>query len=140
MRYMIDYVSSSIMGDDTLTIVKEPKHKTKVKIQTLVLEEKQVIVHCSIPCEVGMGVRIWKTTYLVTEDGVKIPLLFWDGITLAPMWTPVFKKGNYKFTLIFAGLPADCKVFSMVEQIPEPGGFEVRNIRRNKADVYNVTL
>lgn len=128
------------MGDDTLTIVKEPKHKTKVKIQTLVQEEKQVIVHCSIPCEVGMGVRIWKTTYLVTEEGLKVPLLFWDGITLAPMWTPVFKKGLYKFTLIFAGLPADCKVFSMVEQIPEPGGFEVRNIRRNKTDVYHVTI
>lgn len=125
---------------EELTIIEKPKVKVKNKIKPKILEEKQVIVHCAIPCDFEMGVRIWKTTYLVTENGSKVPLLFWDNISLAPDWTPVLKRGIYNFTLIFAGLPSSCKVFSMIEEIPEPGGFEVNNIRRNKTDVYHVTL
>lgn len=129
-----------MLEEETLTKVKKPKTKVENKIKPKILEEKQVIVHCSIPCEFPMGVRIWKTTYLVTEDGAKIPLLFWDGISLAPEWTYVQTRGSFNFTLFFGGLPSGCKVFSMREEIPEPGGFEVKNIRRNKTDVYHVTL
>ena len=128
------------MDEEVLTVVEKPKVKPEGKIKPKILEEKQVIVHCSIPCEFGMGVRIWKTTFLVTEDGTKVPLIFWEGISLAPEWTPVFHKGMFHFTLIFAGLPSGCKVFSMKEIIPEPGGFEVHDIRRNKTDVYYVTI
>lgn len=128
------------MEEETLTVIEKPKVKHKIKVKPNVLEEKQVIVHCSIPCEVGMGVRIWRTTYLVTEEGTKIPLIYWENIALAPSWTPVFKKGLYNFTLIFGGLPSGCKIFSLVEEIPEPGGFRVDNIRRNKTDVYKVTV
>lgn len=117
-----------------------PKKKVKVKVKPMVFEEKQVIVHCSIPCERGTHMRIWKTTYLVTEDGTEIPLLFWEGISLAPQWTIVMHNGFFRFTLIFKSLPANCKVFSLIEKIPEPGGFSVKNIRRNKTDVYKVNL
>jgi hypothetical protein len=37
-------------------------------------------------------------------------------------------------------LPSDCKTFTLKEEIPEPGGFEVKGIRRNKTDVYRVTV
>ena len=40
------------------------------------------------------------------------------------------------FTLIFSGLPKHCKLFDMVENIPEPGGFVFENIVRNNSDVY----
>ena len=128
------------MDEEVLTVVQEPKVKPENKITPKILEEKQVIVHCSIPCEFGMCVRIWKTTFLVTEDGTKVPLLFWEGISLAPEWTPVFHKGIFHFTLIFGGLPSGCEVFSMKEIIPEPGGFEVHDIRRNRTDVYHVMI
>lgn len=120
--------------------ILEPKKKIKVKVKPMVFEEKQVIVHCAIPCERGMGVRIWKTTYLVTEDGAEIPLMFWEGISLAPQWTMVLHDGFYRFTLVFKSLPANCNVFSLMEKIPEPGGFSVKNIKRNKMDVYKVNL
>jgi hypothetical protein len=77
---------------------------------------------------------------LITEDKKKIPLLFWEGITLFPEWTRVDRVGIFRFTLIFSGLPNDCQVFSMVEEIPEPGGFLVSNISRNKKDVYSISL
>jgi hypothetical protein len=115
-----------------------PEVKHEVNIQQA--EEKQVIVHCSMPCIWGLKVRIWKTTYLITEDGQRMPLLFWDGISLYPQWTPVHHHGIYQFTLIFAGLPSDCKVFSLVEEISEPGGFYVSDIHRNELDVYDVDL
>jgi hypothetical protein len=128
------------MDEEELTIVKEPGIKAENKIKPKVVEERQVIVHCSMPCMPGMGVRIWKSTFLVTEDGSKIPLLFWEGISLAPEWTPIFHDGMFQFTLIFGGFPSGCKVFSLKEIIPEPGGFEVHDIRRNKTDVYHVTI
>lgn len=121
-------------------VVEKPVVREERKVKPKIQEEKQVIVHCSIPCIPGTGLRIWKTTYLVTEEGVKIPLLFWENISLAPDWTPVMENCVYRFTLIFAGLPSSCRVFSMVEEIPEPGGFHVPDIRRNKTDVYSVSI
>jgi hypothetical protein len=44
------------------------------------------------------------------------------------------------FTLVFSGLPKECKSFDLMEKIPEPGGFEIRNIRRNSTDVYHVDI
>jgi len=130
------------MEEDLLTEIETVKPKTKVKseVKPVIFEEKQVIVHCTIPCEFGMGIRIWRTTYLVTENDVKIPLIFWKNVSLAPTWTPIFTNDFYHFTLIFGGLPKSCKIFSLVEKIPEAGGFEVKNISRNKTDVYEVMI
>lgn len=128
------------MSDQTLIKEKEPKTVVRSKIKILLEEEKQVIIHCSIPCHPGDGVRIWRTTFLITEDKARIPLLFWDGITMAPNWTPLFHEGMYSFTLIFGGLPKGCKTFSMVEEIAQAGGFEVKNIKRNRVDVYRVVV
>jgi hypothetical protein len=118
--------------------VIEPEVKIEVKQE--ILEEKQVIVHCSMSCNPGMLVRIWKSTYLLTEEGERIPLLYWDGISLFPQWTPIYHHGTFNFTLIFAGLSSNCKVFSLIEEINQPGGFCVENIRRNRTDVYRVEL
>lgn len=130
----------SFQMSDTDTLVAKPKIKLKHAVKPKIEEESQVIVHCSIPCEFGMGVRIWKTTYLICDDGQKIQLVHWDGITLAPQWTRIFHNGFYNFTLIFKGLPKGCKSFTLKEEIPEPGGFIVPNIARNKTDVYRVTI
>jgi hypothetical protein len=128
------------MSDQTLIKPKDPKTAIKSKVKFIIDEEKQVIVHCSIPCSPGDGVRIWRTTYLITDEKIKIPLIYWEGITLAPNWTPLYHKGNYQFTLIFGGLPKGCKSFSLVEEIVQAGGFLVRGIKRNGVDVYRVTV
>ena len=128
------------MSDQTLIKPKDPKTAVKSKVKFIIDEEKQVIVHCLIPCSPGDGVRIWRTTYLITDEKVKIPLIYWEGITLAPNWTPLFHKGNYQFTLVFGGLPSGCKSFSLVEEIAQAGGFLVRGIKRNGVDVYRVKV
>lgn len=128
------------MPREDLVEIEAPSVETKNEIKPLIHEEKQTVVHCSMPCQIGMGARIWKSTYLITDGGIKIPLLFWDGISQAPYWTIIEHNGFFKFTLFFSGLPNDCKAFTLKEEILEPGGFEVKGIRRNKSDVYRVTV
>ena len=65
---------------------------------------------------------------------------FADGISFAPHWTVIPFNRPLEFTLIFKGLPKQCTSFDLVELIPEEGGFEVRNIKRNNSDVYHVTI
>jgi hypothetical protein len=125
---------------DTLIEKIQPKTRVKNAIKLSLQEEKQVIVHCLLPCQPGDGVRVWKTTYLIAEDGTKSYLVYWQGISLAPVWTWAMDTGNFRFTLVFTGLPADCQCFSFVEEIPEPGGWNIAKIRRNKSDVYHIRL
>lgn len=114
----------------------------KTEIATMMNEEKQVIVHCSIyAMDFGDAARIWKSTYLIDKHtGEKHGLLFAEGISYAPQWTLIPFNKPLEFTLIFKGLPKSCTLFDMVEIIPEAGGFEVLNINRNKSDVYYVTI
>jgi hypothetical protein len=42
--------------------------------------------------------------------------------------------------MIFSQLPKTCVIFDFLEDIPESGGFEIRGIKRNKSDVYQVTI
>lgn len=114
----------------------------KTEIATMMNEEKQVIVHCSIyAMDFGDAARIWKSTYLIDKHtGEKYGLLFAEGISYAPQWTLIPFNKPLEFTLIFKGLPKSCTLFDMVEIIPEAGGFEVLNINRNKSDVYYVTI
>lgn len=105
-------------------------------------EEQQVIIHCSIyAMDFGDAARIWKSTYLIDkETGKTYKLLFADGISFAPQWTLIPYNKPLEFTLIFKGLPKSCKLFDLVEIIPEEGGFEVLNVNRNSTDVYYVTI
>lgn len=104
-------------------------------------EEKQVVVHFSLyGSEDGDMARIWKSTYLIdNQTGIKYPMLFAEGISYAPQWTPIPFTKPLEFTLIFKGLPRSCQSFDLLEIIPEDGGFELRNVRRNNADVYYVS-
>lgn len=106
-------------------------------------EEKQVIVHCCYQNNYRWGcrLRIWPSTYLIdSHTGARSQLLFWDNISLFPEWTPVPVTKEYRFTLIFSGLPKDCTVFDFFEEIPEEGGFFVKGIKRNESDVYTIEL
>jgi hypothetical protein len=97
--------------------------------KTLEETERQVTVHCSYQTIPPSWIRIWKTTYLIDKaTGHRSPLLTQVGISLYPHKTPVKTR------------PPDCKVFDLIEEIAEPGGFEVFGIQRNKSDVYRVEI
>lgn len=118
--------------DNKIFIVKE--------LLTNIQEESQVIVHCHMDCtEFADAARIWKSTYIIdTATGIRYPLLHAEGITMYPNWTHVPEGASLNFTLFFKGLPKSCKSFDLIEVIPQPGGFECRDIPRNNSDVYHI--
>lgn len=112
-------------------------------LQTKVEEEKQVIVHCCFPASPFLGnlIRIWHSTYLFDNQSEhKSRLIHTENISIYPNWTPVPFMQDFWFTLIFSGLPRDCKSFDLKEVIPEEGGFFVESIKRNSLDVYRVKI
>jgi len=120
----------------SLKSTMNPELEEVTEVKTLQSEERQTIVHCAV--QEGMAYRVWPTTYLVEQpSGKKARLITAFNISFAPNWTFNDGKG---FTLIFEGLSKDCRVFDLIEIIPQEGGFEVRGIARNNSDVYNVEI
>ena len=113
---------------------------TKVELLSMVKEESQVIVHCKYKGESDYDqIRIWKSTFLYPNGSAEVSeLVHHENIALYPDWSVVEMNQTLNFTLIFTGLPKDCVVFDLIEKIPEPGGFEVKNIPRNNSDVYYI--
>lgn len=108
---------------------------------TEINEERQVVVHCTVRREGGFAdtlIRIWPTTFLVQQDGSRKKMMYFDKISPFPIWMPV--RLPHTFTLVFEGLDDDCGIFDLFEEIPQSGGFHVRDIRRNGTDVYHVDL
>jgi hypothetical protein len=122
--------------------VHQPEIKIEDKIDNEVLVESQVIVHCSFDSEDDDTlIRIWRTTFLIDRNsGHRSKLVHVDGITLFPNWMPIPANHTARFTLIFSGLPKGCSTFDLVEEIPQSNGFVINNIKRNKMDVYQVTI
>jgi len=112
-------------------------------LQTKIEEEKQVIIHCCFPASPFLGnlIRIWHSTYLFDNQSEhRSKLIHAENISISPYWTPVPFMKDFWFTLIFSGLPKDCKSFDLKEVIPEEGGFFVESIKRNSSDVYRVKI
>lgn len=133
------------MSDIAIPTLKpkiKPLLKTKKKTKEAVQEESQVIVHCRLTgSSASSYIRIWKSTFLFAKDSAHVSkLLHFENISLYPAWTILAPCKEHRFTLIFSGLPKDCKSFDFIEKIPQDGGFEVKNIARNKQDVYLVKL
>jgi len=112
-------------------------------LQAKVEEEKQVIVHCCFPASPFLGnlIRIWRSTYLFDNNSDhKSHLIHAENISIYPNWTPVPFMKDFWFTLVFSGLPKDCKSFDFQEVIPEEGGFFVQSIKRNSSDIYKIKI
>jgi len=131
-------------------IIKEPPVKAKpdvdkevlASIHPELLDDSFIYVHCHFENDGrDMLIRIWKTTFLIDRaSGSRSQLIHAENIGYAPQWTRVPDYSPFSFLLIFAGLPKSCTQFDLVEVIPEPGGFFVRDIPRNERDVYHVQL
>lgn len=106
------------------------------------LNEAYIYIHCHVPVSgQEMLIRIWKSTYLIDQHSVnRAALLHAENITYAPVWTLVPPGQAYTFLLIFEGLSKSCRIFNLVEDIPQPGGFFVSGICRNRQDVYHVDV
>lgn len=105
--------------------------------------EKQVIVHCTLQRSPYMewDFRIWPTIYLFPKEGMrKCKLIQHFNIVLYPQWQTIGPTGQHQFTLIFQGLPKECKQFDIKEIIPEPVPFMALNINRNDSDVYYINF
>jgi hypothetical protein len=125
------------------TITKEnPVVETVVDEKTVVLEQSHVYVHCYFNNTVkDMLIRIWKTTFLIDKTSShRSKLVHIENISYAPQWTIIPENKLYQFLLIFEALPKGCEVFDLLEDIPQPGGFFVADIMRNKKDVYHVYI
>ena len=128
-----------------MTTITKPKISQELleALQPKVEIEKQVIVHCCFPGTMfsDMLIRIWSSTFLLDESlQHKSTLIHHENISLFPYWTEVPPMKDYWFTLVFSGLPKECKTFDLKEEIPEDGGFWVKNIKRNTTDVYKVKI
>jgi len=125
-----------------------PEKKIVIGVEALatidpeLLEDSYVYVHCSFPIPTsGMLIRIWKTTFLRDCHAPgQAHLIHAENISVAPQWTMIPDKGIYSFLLIFSALPKSCLLFDLVEDIPQPGGFLVKRIKRNKTDVYRILI
>lgn len=141
---------SMLPFDRAKTIVAEPPVKTKPAIDLEVLaavatatdEESFIYVHCHYdnPPE-GSLIRIWKSTFLVDNaTGTRSQLVHAENISIAPQWTMIPGRSTFSFLLVFESLPKSCKIFDLFEEIPQPGGFHVKNIHRNAQDVYHIDI
>lgn len=125
------------------TTISKPKIKVDEEILHFLQTEEQrtTIVHCRIYSPFPTLARIWKSTYLVEENGRKVSLIKAFNIAMAPDWTWFISgDGLVCFTLLFEGLSKDCHLFHLWEDIDEPGGFYSGKVERNKSDVYVVDL
>lgn len=131
------------------TIIKDiPTVKPEIGTEVLTsidpnsLTDSYVYVHCHYNNEYDeMFIRVWRTTFLIDRvSGSRAQLVHAENISYAPQWTYIPGKQLYTFLLIFSALPKDCKVFDLVEDIPQAHGFHVSRIGRNEQDVYHVTI
>jgi len=130
------------MATETTIPAIEISDEVKQSLLSENVEEGQVVVHVSFSSPTGGDlIRIWPTTFLVPQEGgEKSKLVTKQNISLAPYWTIIKRKGLFRFTLVFSPLPKSCNLFHLWEDIPQPGGFIIKNIRRNETDVYGVEL
>jgi hypothetical protein len=119
-----------------------PGVETVIEEKTIELEASHVYVHCYFNNTVkDMLIRIWKTTFLVDKNSLhRSKLVHVENISYAPQWTVIPENKLFQFLLIFDALPKGCEIFDLLEDIPQPGGFYVANIMRNKKDVYHVYI
>src|SRR5262245_35369040 len=106
------------------------------------LEDSFVYVHCYFHNQwKDMLIRIWQNTWLIDQaSGSRSKLIHAENITYAPTWTLIPDGQTYTFLLIFSGLPKSCQMFDLLEDIPQAGGFHVKDISRNQTDVYHINL
>jgi hypothetical protein len=141
MNYPVKYSSTLV---EPLPEIAAPKIDldTSTLIDPETLEDSYVYVHCHFKNRwLNMLMRIWKTTFLIDQHSPsRSKLIHIENISYAPSWTLIPDRADYIFLLIFSSLPKSCTQFNLLEEIPQPGGFFVKDIVRNESDVYHIEI
>ena len=120
-----------------ITIAK-PQVQIDEAIRELIAQQPEqcTIVHCRYYTTEPAGVRIWPSTYLVGDDGVRSKLVKAFNISIMPQWTFHFTENDYiRFTLVFEALGESCRKFYLLEDISQPFGFYSEMISQNSSGV-----
>jgi hypothetical protein len=133
-----------------LAVVEVPAPTRKIEISDEAKDqlhiasdaEGQVILHISYtPGRTADRIRIWPTTYLIPHGNkTRSELIHAENIGRYPHWLIIPVNKEHIFTLVFSPLPKGCIYFDLFEDIPEPGGFLIKSIKRNQTDVYHLRL
>ena len=127
---------------DNLTVAK-PQVEIDSAIKELIAEQTEqcTIVHCRYYTNEPAGVRIWPTTFLVENTGLRCKLIKAFNISLMPEWTFHFTENDFiRFTLVFEALSSNCSTFYVQEEIPQPFAFYSENVAKNNSGVYTVEV
>ena len=133
-EFLLNYRPKNTITTETQTISKpivelHPDHSP--------MEERQVMVRAWF--DYSTSLRIWASTYLIcNQTGHRSKLLYTDNVGKYPHWQ--WLPAGERFLMVFEALPMDCLSFDLYEDIPEPGEFHIKNIRRNKMEVYDVPM
>lgn len=130
------------------TVVTKPGVDISPELKKLIKQSTeelgQVVIHFTIINSSNQDtlIRIWPTTYLYDLNSAhKSDLVHIENIVYYPNWQVCPGGQNAHFTLVFTGLPKSCRTFDFIEHCTNQGGaFEVRNIARNKSDVYYLKM
>ena len=122
-------------------IARKPSVETKKELASRYYQDEIVIVNCTYAPLCDVYIRIWESTVLRDQDTrCGSTLLDVRNIPYAPEWMEVPARHMAKFTLVFSALPRTCKVFDLLEEIPDSEPFEILYIPRNSEDVYDVVI
>jgi hypothetical protein len=132
------------------TIIKKPEtiisEKLLNQIKSQTEEMGQVVLHfvfhTTDELQGDSLIRIWPTSYLYDlHSSHKSELVHIENISYYPDWYLCPAGTETYFTLIFSGLPKSCTAFDFIEHCTnQSGAFHVKNIQRNKTDVYFLQL
>jgi len=89
----------------------------------------------------GWWVNIYKSTYLVGDDGTELPMIHALNIPISPERHYLKKFGDsLTFTLVFPALPKTWKVFHCIEKCSGCDGLSAHNITKNNSGAYRVIM
>lgn len=95
----------------------------------------QITVHIRVKSR--SMIRIWPCIKLrCRKTGKEAKFVHALHVGIYPYWVLVAAGSVY--TLVFEKLADDCQLFDVVEDIPEYGGLNICNLRRNNDDVYHL--
>lgn len=115
----------------------------KIKFDFIEIKnDEKTIIKCHVNySQDSDAFRLNESTFLLdTKNNTKLKLIKYYGVLPYPEWTEVKKGEALIVTLVFEKLPLNCETFSLIEDIVEPGGFLVENIKYKSTGFYELEL
>lgn len=134
--FRIAIMETEIISPETLNLPKE-----LIESLSKIEEEGQITIILNFKSVYPMSQRFWPSIELRSQvNGERAKLIQTLGLNPFPQWTHCAAGKQYQFCLIFESLSKEVTIFSIIEEIPEPGGYFEPNILRNKSDVYRISM